>query len=140
MASVVGTWRLGSWIAIADDGTTSRPMGDSPTGLLVLTADGWFSAQGGVGDRRRGASELQADATDADLAAWARGYVAYTGRYEVDGDRMYFIGEVSLFPNWIGSRQERTWSLEGDTLIVRPADAELRWHRASVETVDSMGD
>ena len=140
MASVAGTWRLGSWTAVADDGTTSHPMGDAPTGILVLTDDGWFSAQGGVGDRRRSPSELQVDAGDAELAAWARGYVAYAGRYEVDGDRMYFTGEVSLFPNLIGVRQTRTWKLEGDTLILRPHGQELHWHRASAEVVDSMGE
>src|SRR5205814_8505181 len=112
---------------------------DSPTGLLILTDDGWFSAQGGAGDRRRGATERQADATDAELVEWARGYQAYAGRYEVDGDRIYFTGGVSLFPNWLVSRQVRTWRLEGDTLILRPPGAELRWHRASTEVVDSMG-
>ena len=140
MASVAGTWRLGSWIGIGEDGTVSRPMGYSPTGILVLTDDGWFSAQGGTGDRRRATAESQADARDAELAAWARGYVAYAGRYEVDGDRMYFTGEVSLFPNLIGVRQTRTWKLEGDTLILRPPGAELHWHRASTEVVDSMGE
>ena len=139
MASVAGTWRLGSWLAIADDGGVSHPMGDTPTGMLILTDDGWFSAQGGAGDRRRSAAELQVNADDDELAAWARGYVAYAGRYEVDGDHMYFTGEVSLFPNLIGVRQERTWKLEGDTLILRPAGQELHWHRATNEIVDSMG-
>jgi len=115
-------------------------MGDTPTGLLILTEDGWFSAQGGAGDRHRSATQLQIDAIDDDLAAWARGYVAYAGRYEVDGDRMHFTGEVSLFPNLIGVRQTRTWKLEGDTLILRPPGQELHWHRAAAEVVDSMGE
>ena len=140
MASVAGTWRLGSWHAVGEDGTVSHPMGDTPTGILVLTDDGWFSAQGGASDRRRGTRELQVDAADDELAAWARGYVAYAGRYEVDGDHMYFTGEVSLFPNLVGVRQVRSWKLEGDTLIVRPPGQELHWHRASTEVVDSMGE
>jgi hypothetical protein len=140
MTSVTGTWRLGSWIAVAADGSVSHPMGDTPTGILILTDDGWFSAQGGAGDRRRGAAESQVDAPDDELAAWARGYVAYSGRYEVDGDRMYFTGEVALFPNSVGVRQVRTWKLEGDTLTLRPPGQELRWHRASAEIVDSMGE
>jgi hypothetical protein len=115
-------------------------MGDAPTGLLVLTDDGWFSAQGGAGDRRRSTAELQVDAADAEVAAWARGFVAYAGRYEVDGDPMYFTGEVALFPNSVGVRQVRTWKLEGDTLILRPPGQELHWHRASAEVVDSMGE
>src|SRR4051794_6616968 len=139
MAAVAGTWRLGSWIAVGDDGAVSHPMGNAPTGLLILTDDGWFSAQGGAGGRRRSASDQQLDAADDELAAWARGYVAYAGRYEGDGDRMYFTGEVSLFPNLIGVRQTRTWKLEGDTLILRPPGQELHWHRAHDEVVDSMG-
>src|SRR3954447_5083673 len=112
MASVAGTWRLGSWTSVAADGTVGPPMGATPTGLLILTEDGWFSAQGGAGDRRRGAAEQQAEAGDGEPSAWARGYVAYAGRYEVDGDRMFFTGEVSLFPNWVGTRQVRSWALE----------------------------
>jgi hypothetical protein len=139
MASVAGIWRLGSWISVGDDGTVGRPMGDTPTGLLILTDDGWFSAQAGAGDRHRAASERQAEAADAELADWARGYQAYAGRYEVDGDHISFTGDVALFPNWVGSRQVRTWTLDGDTLILRPPGAELRWHRASTEVVDSMG-
>jgi hypothetical protein len=140
MATVTGTWRLGSWRAIGDDGHVSHPMGDTPTGILILTDDGWFSAQGGAGDRRRSATQLQADAIEDDLASWARGYVAYAGRYEVDGDHMHFTGEVSLFPNLIGVRQTRAWKLEGDTLILRPPGQELHWHRAVAEVVDSMGE
>src|SRR4051812_32092128 len=116
MTSVVGTWRLGSWITVDGAGRVGQPMGATPTGLLILTEDGWFSAQGGAGDRRRGASEQQLEASDDELAAWARGYVAYAGRYEVDGEHIVFTGDVSLFPNWVGSRQMRTWMLDGDTL------------------------
>jgi hypothetical protein len=41
------------------------------------------------------------------------GFVAYGGRYSFSGDRVIHHVEMSLFPNWVGSDQERTVSLTG---------------------------
>ena len=37
---LVGGWRLRTWVAIADDGSETRPMGTMPDGLLAYTATG----------------------------------------------------------------------------------------------------
>jgi hypothetical protein len=43
----------------------------------------------------------------------AQGFVAYAGRYRFDGDRVVHHVELSLFPNWVGSDQERAVELSG---------------------------
>jgi hypothetical protein len=40
-------------------------------------------------------------------------FVAYAGRYSFHGDRVVHHVELSLFPNWVGSDQERWVELAG---------------------------
>jgi hypothetical protein len=46
------------------------------------------------------------------------GFVAYAGRYSFHGDRVVHHVELSLFPNWVGSDQERSVELTGDRLTL----------------------
>jgi hypothetical protein len=46
------------------------------------------------------------------------GFVGYAGRYSFHGDRVVHHVELSLFPNWVGSNQERSSSLPGDRLTL----------------------
>jgi hypothetical protein len=46
------------------------------------------------------------------------GFVAYAGRYSFHGDRVIHHVELSLFPNWVGSDQERWVELAGDRLTL----------------------
>ena len=62
------------------------------------------------GDIRGGTVEEKVAAVD--------GYTSYCGRYKVEGGRVVHHIEVSLFPNWIGESQERSYELEGDRLTL----------------------
>jgi hypothetical protein len=68
--------------------------------------------RGGVaaGDLLSGTTEEKARAME--------GFVAYAGRYSFLGDRVIHHVEVSLFPNWVGSDQERWVELAGDRLTL----------------------
>jgi Lipocalin-like domain len=46
------------------------------------------------------------------------GFVAYAGRYTFHGDRVINHVEPSLFPNWVGSDQERWVEPAGDRLTL----------------------
>ena len=56
--------------------------------------------------------------TTQEKARAVEGVVAYAGRYTFHGDRVVHHVELSLFPNWVGSDQERTVELDGDRLIL----------------------
>ena len=45
-----------------------------------------------------------------------KAFVAYTGRYSFYGNHVVHYVELSLFPNWVGSDQERWAELAGDRL------------------------
>jgi hypothetical protein len=44
--------------------------------------------------------------------------MAYAGRYSFSGDRVIHHVELSLFPNWVGTDQQRSVELSGDRLIL----------------------
>jgi hypothetical protein len=116
--ALVGAWRLLSWENRADDGQVSYPMGTDALGYLLYTADSRFS----VTISRRGragfaAGDLLSGATEEKARA-VEGFVAYAGRYSFHGDRVVHHVELSLFPNWVGSDQQRWVELAGDRLTL----------------------
>ena len=139
MAELAGAWRLMSHRFTSADGSESQPWTNREVGLLILTAHGAMSAQIMRPDRDEAqAATGAADATDAERVA-RQGYVAYFGHYTVNESDQTLVTEVegALNPSLVGSEQLRHWSLEGDTLTLRPpplADGtvhELVWTRLS---------
>ena len=47
-------------------------------------------------------------------------FIAYSGRFRVDGGDVIHQVEMSLFPNWVGTTQRRHVALEadGDRLVL----------------------
>jgi hypothetical protein len=136
--ALVGTWRLVSWENRGVDGQVTHPMGANPLGYLVYTPDRHFSVMISrasrpgfhVGDLLGGTIEDKVRAVES--------FVAYAGRYTVHDDRVVHHVELSLFPNWIGSKQERAAELSGDRLTLSAGPlllagkqqvARLAWHR-----------
>ncbi|MFU8888855.1 MAG: lipocalin-like domain-containing protein [Trueperaceae bacterium] len=137
-ASPVGIWRLLAF-ELEIEGRTERrhPLGRSPRGRLVLTADGFMIGMIVAAERTPGR-------TDAELAALFRTMLAYTGRYRLEGDRFVTTVDASWNEAWTGTEQARTFALDGDRLaIVSPwaphplkpeapaARGILRWVRES---------
>ena len=116
--ALVGAWRLVSWENRAADGQVTYPMGSDALGCLLYTVDGHFS----VTISRRGRAGFAAgDLLSASAEEQARavmGFVAYAGRYSFHGDSVIHHVELSLFPNWVGTDQERWLELAGDQLTL----------------------
>ena len=73
-------------------------------------SQGWAHSPGRLPWTRCTPTEEQARAVE--------GFVAYAGRYSFHGDRVIHHVELSLFPNWVGSDQERWVELAGDRLTL----------------------
>ncbi len=87
-------------------------MGPTPEGLLVYSADGTMIAMMGLGERRRfGLDDVTGGTSDEQATAF-RTFIAYGGAYEIDGSTVTHFVECSLFPNWIGTAQQREWELD----------------------------
>ena len=123
--ALVGAWQLLSWENRAADGRVTYPMGTDALGCLLYTASGRFS----VTISRRGragfaAGDLLSGTTEEQVRA-VEGFVAYAGRYSFHADRVVHHVELSLFPNWVGSDQERWVELAGNRLILSARPLQL---------------
>ncbi len=130
--SFVGTWTLISCEIRHEDGTASYPYGQDAQGQIIYSADGHMSAilSGATrpnfdkNDIRGGTPEEKAAAIDT--------YLSYAGRYEVRDDRVIHRVLYSLFPNWVGSSQERFFELHEGTLSLRTPPLQVQGKQVTV--------
>jgi hypothetical protein len=115
---LVGAWRLIRGEFIDPDGTISTPWGEDAVGSLLYSPDGAMAATIMMTQRREFAVDDMRCGTDSEMAAAFGTYLAYTGTYEIRGDRVIHHIEASLFPNWTGTDQERLIALAGDRLTL----------------------
>ena len=80
-APLVGTWRLVSYEARDDDGPVAGRFGPDVVGFLTYTSDGYVSAHFGRGTRTGVDNGDWVAASDQAIAAAARDFVSYCGRY-----------------------------------------------------------
>ena len=116
--ALVGAWRLVSWQNQAADGQVTYPMGTDAMGYLLYGADGRFSVTISRKGRARFAASDLLSGTAEEKARALEGFVAYAGRYTFHGDRVIHHVELSLFPNWVGTDQERWVELAEDRLTL----------------------
>ncbi len=116
--SIVGTWILAAADKLLPDGNRTSDYGPNPHGLIIFTADGYYSVhifraehlKFSSGDKLKGTPEEYRDA----LLAMS----VHFGRYDVDPVKnlVTFHIDRSGFPNWDDTVQERTYELKGDEL------------------------
>ena len=135
---LVGTWRLVSWENQDDAGQITLPVGRDPQGYIIYTADGYVSVQIMTAHRQRFAADDLLQGTTDEKARAAETFIAYGGHYEIASDTIIHHVELSLFPNWVGTRQVRRLELAGDRLTLsagpmvlagRQQIARLIWER-----------
>lgn len=99
--AVVGAWELVSFAARdTATGEERHPLGDTPRGLIVYTADGYMSAQ----------------LARADMSE----YVAYGGPFTVDEETATLHHDVSMSmrPELLEQPQFRHADIDGDLLTL----------------------
>jgi len=139
---IVGAWSLVSFNVDEGKGAEKPRFGADPVGYLIYSADARMAAVL-AGTHRpylnapSGAAASEADRTEALL-----NFLAYAGRYDVRGDRVFHHVEVAVFTNLIGVTLERQFKIDGDRLTIRTLPPEiwgssnvLVWKRASRATV-----
>ncbi len=116
---LAGAWKLVAWRRIAGDGTVTHPLGDDADGLLVYTSGGRMTVQLSAADRPKLETEDPLGGEAAARAGAYSTYLAYFGRYEVEGDTVTHRVDVSLFPNWSGAEQSRPFTCDDSELVLR---------------------
>jgi hypothetical protein len=126
---LLGAWTLLSCTGRTPSGRVFYPMGEGVQGRLLYTADGHVGVNLMAAQRPRGGHGTRFDALgDADLGPLARGYMAYSGPFEVDDERgvVRHHFELCLDPALIGTLQERHVLLEGDELELSVPEYDLK--------------
>lgn len=114
----LGTWLLTSCEHILEDGTSFFPLGPQPLGTLLYSSDGYMSGTLMKRERTRFSTSDLFGGTEAERAQAMASYVHYSGKYELKEPWMIHHVEVSLFPNWVGTRQQRLYRFENNNLIL----------------------
>jgi hypothetical protein len=136
---LIGTWALVATEWRRADGRHANPFGPGAVGILMYDTAGNMSAQVMRADRA-GVPADQAGGIETAMASAVAGYIAYFGRYEIDGARGVVAHYVagSTFPAWVGGTHERRFAVEGDRLTLSdsvtaadgtPTEASTTWHR-----------
>jgi hypothetical protein len=122
---VVGAWSLVSFDVDEGKGVVKPRFGPNPAGYLIYSADARMAAVL-AGTHRPELKSPSATSASEDLRTEAlQNFLAYAGRYEVRGDRVFHHVEVSVFTNLVGTTLERQFNLVGDTLTIRTLPPEI---------------
>ncbi|ASF38419.1 hypothetical protein CEH05_04510 [Halobacillus halophilus] len=138
---LTGVWKLVNYQVTDSRGVSNHPMGKDASGIAIYHEDGYMSVQ--IMSSRRlayAAGGIHTGPTKA-VAAAAKGYLAYSGTYEIDSGKsmVEHYMTVSLNPNWEGDTQPRYVQFEGDRLIInsqpvfiqgQEKNTQLIWERA----------
>jgi len=139
-----GRWHIVSWEQRYDDGRVTQPLGAHPQGYIQYDPDGRMACLISRGQRPSFTSGGQWDASQQERAQAYSDFLAYGGRYEVHGNEVVHVVDISLYPNWVGGAQRRRVELQsgqGETQLVISARLEdgtpnartalLVWRRAA---------
>ena len=139
--SLIGSWSLRSFELHTTDGKVLYPYGEEVHGFLFYNEDGYMSAA--FENAKRSTSRTD-DLAEAGAALNYDQFMAYSGPFEVQGDRILHKVEVASMDIWTGTIQERWFKVDGDvlTLLTAPlnvgSDAPtgyLVWDRVTGGTV-----
>jgi hypothetical protein len=118
-----GAWRLESFVFTDAAGGTIHPLGPNPSGFLFVTAVDHVAFNFMASDRPRFASDDLFGGAPGELAAAAKAVVSFAGPFRIDGETMIVEVRYSLYPNWIGKTQVRSFELAGERLVLRTVRA-----------------
>lgn len=113
--SLLGTWRLTSYVVTRQTGERLTPYGERPTGCLVYTPDARMQVIG-VADDRRGAAGV--NPPDNERLALYDTMFAYAGTFSVEGDKVVHHVDISWNEAWTGTDQVRDFEVSGNVLTI----------------------
>ncbi|MFJ8064744.1 lipocalin-like domain-containing protein [Psychrobacillus sp. NPDC096426] len=131
---VIGTWSLLSYETKDENGNTVYPLGKDAKGFIMYNPDGYMSAQLMATGRHPYQSGDLHTGTTEEMAEAAHGYLAYSGRFEINEEKKELTHhmDVSMNPTWLSQAQPRIASIDGDQIKIynglNPVD-KLIWKR-----------
>lgn len=121
--SIAGTWILTGADKVLPDGQRVPDYGPNPHGLVIFTADGYYSVQIYRAERMKFSSGDKFTGTPEEYKEVSLSTSAHFGRYSVDAVKhtITFNVDRSSVPNLDGTTAVRLYELKGDELSWRVA-------------------
>lgn len=119
----VGAWRLVVDENISRDGKVTYPdLGPHAVGYLIYSPGGHMCV--GLMNPERPKWKEPREATDKEKIALFDSFYAYCGKYQINesGRTMIHLPELASTPDFVGSRQPRPYSFEGNRLTFSAPD------------------
>jgi Lipocalin-like domain len=112
---LTGAWALISITATRPDGTKEQPYGPGE-GIMTFDGGGNYSTQFCSLNRPKYASNNRLKGTPEEYRATAQGCNTHWGKYTVDAANQTLTMSIenASFPNWVGVKQTRAFSITGD--------------------------
>ena len=107
---LVGTYKLISFESTYEDGTSYTMLGDKPDGYIIVTPKRFMTILA--------SANRQPGKTVDERAALYTSLIAYTGPYTVEGSKLITAVDVSWNQTWTGTKQGRTFTIEGNRLTL----------------------
>ena len=116
--SIVGTWVLTGADKLLPDNTRVSDYGVNPHGLVIFSADGYYSVQIYRADRLKFSSGDKFKGTAEEYKEASLSMSVHFGRYAVDPVKSTISFQIdrSSFPNLDDTTQVRTYEMKGDEL------------------------
>jgi hypothetical protein len=130
-SGIVGAWNLVSFDVDEGKGADRPRFGPDPVGYLIYSAQARMAAVLGGTHRPELKSPAGTASSEEARSESIRNFLAYAGRYEVRGDRVFHHVEVSIFTNLAGTTLERQFAIAGDQLTIRTLPPEI-WGSSNV--------
>jgi hypothetical protein len=129
---LVGTWQLVSATGISAAGERDEtPFGANPSGFLTYTEDGRVSAVISYGGRK----PLSGIPSPQEQAEAFKTFLAYAGRYTLDGHQVTHHVEVSSIQNFVNRDLVRTVRFESDRIVLVAPPSPVNGKIQTVELV-----
>jgi hypothetical protein len=138
---LVGTWRLVSASSTSSTGGRNEtPYGPGPSGLLTYSEDGRVTALISYGGRKALSVGGGPSALEEQAEAF-KTFLAYAGRYTLNGEKVTHQIEISSIQNYVGKDLVRRIKFQDDQIILitpptpvngKIQTVELIWQRLPV--------
>lgn len=139
---LVGTWKLVSASTVDTSGEQdSSPYGLNPVGFLTYTEDGRVTALISYGGRKPLSVGAKPPARLEEQAEAFKTFLAYGGRYRLNGDNVIHSVEISSIQNYVNKELIRSIKFQGEQIVLvtpptmmngKLQTVELVWQRLEV--------
>jgi hypothetical protein len=116
--SIVGTWTLAGAEKLLPNGTRIADYGPNPHGLVIFTANGYYSVQIYRAERLKFSSGDKLKGTPEEYRGASLSTSVHFGRYSLNAANhtITFRIDRSSFPNQDDTTQVRPYEMKGDEL------------------------